>query len=120
MRHNIMIQSPIGVMLCMGLTLTGLAGTVDAEDFFWNNCDTGDFADPANWNDGMGGVPGAEDAAIFDLDCSHTVELWDDHTAGRLLVGNDILELYQSGEPGPRVLSLTAASGGSPGIIVGG
>ena len=53
---------PVAVVAAASLT-----PTAGAEDRIWNNGLGGLFGDPQNWDDGITGVPGPDDAAIFDL-----------------------------------------------------
>ena len=65
------------------LAATSLAAGADR---FWNDPLGGVFTDVTKWDDGMGDVPDADDAAIFALDAVYTVHLLDPRSTDRLVV----------------------------------
>ena len=90
-----------------------------ADNYHWNNPDTGGFEDAANWNDGESGVPDSDDVAIFDIESYYSVVFAADHATDRALVrGGDVLFKSLS----PQIVftyTLLNPNTASPGLVIG-
>jgi T5SS/PEP-CTERM-associated repeat protein len=96
-----------------------LGGSAAADDYYWNNSEDGNFDDPANWNDGTGGVPGSNDVAIFDTESVHAIYFWADHVTDRLLLRSGELSFDGFGEGTPHTYSLLNTHPGTPALVIG-
>jgi T5SS/PEP-CTERM-associated repeat protein len=90
-----------------------------ADDYYWTNPGDGDFDDPANWNDGAGGVPGENDVAIVDTGGSHSISFWSDPATDRALFRSAFVSLNAYGPEAPYTYTLLNPLGSTPGFVVG-